>query len=242
MSTAPYTSDLTAQFDFGGPRSTANLLGVCIHTTENQDTTHAKDVAAYQVRSRSGSYHVIVDEFGAVVLCNTDDWVTWSTGNRGNDVLLHIAIVARASWTREFWLAHPVALESVAMYIAWWSLRYGIPIRRIDHTDLLAQRRGVCGHVDTGRAWGGTDHTDPGASFPYDRVLARAREYATVNPPTTGDHDMTPEQARQLREVWDQLCGPQGKGWPQLGGKTLVDSLVDAHRKLDTIITHLDNA
>lgn len=39
-----------------------------------------------------------------------------------------------------------------------------------------------------------------------------------------------------LREVWDQLRGPQGKGWPQLGGRTIVDSLAEAHRKLDELL------
>lgn len=44
------------------------------------------------------------------------------------------------------------------------------------------------------------------------------------------DNDMTDEDRRMLREVWEQLRGPGGKGWPQLGknakGENL--SLVDA--------------
>lgn len=30
-----------------------------------------------------------------------------------------------------------------------------------------------------------------------------------------------------LQEIWQQLLGPEGKGWPQLGGKTLVDALAE---------------
>ena len=41
---------------------------------------------------------------------------------------------------------------------------------------------------------------------------------------TTGD-DMTPEQAQQLQQVWVQLLGPTGQGWPQLGNRTLVDAV-----------------
>ncbi|MEU6587400.1 GH25 family lysozyme [Nocardia sp. NPDC046763] len=43
--------------------------------------------------------------------------------------------------------------------------------------------------------------------------------------------DMTPQQAQQLQDIWDQLRGPNGQGWPQLGhnGKgqnlTPVDAL-----------------
>lgn len=41
---------------------------------------------------------------------------------------------------------------------------------------------------------------------------------------TTGDQ-MTPEQATQLEQIWVQLLGPDGHGWPQLGNRTLVDAL-----------------
>ncbi|MFZ0904071.1 MAG: hypothetical protein WAN71_09375 [Mycobacterium sp.] len=40
----------------------------------------------------------------------------------------------------------------------------------------------------------------------------------------TGDA-MTPEQAQQLQQIWVQLLGPTGQGWPQLGNRTLVDAL-----------------
>lgn len=41
---------------------------------------------------------------------------------------------------------------------------------------------------------------------------------------TTGE-GMTPEQAQQLQQIWVQLLGPTGQGWPQLGNRTLVDAL-----------------
>lgn len=245
--TAPFTADLSDRFTFGNQRGPESIQGVCVHTTENSDVAYATGVAEYQILTQSGSYHVIVDSHGQIVRCNTDDWVTWSSGNKGNNVLLHIAVVGHAAWSRAEWLRHDIALAAVAKYLAYWSRRYGIPLVKITPDQLKAGVRGVVGHVDTGRAWGGTDHTDPGPDFPYGDVLAMAHAFKVGGvvgkpAPTSKDKDMTPEQARQLREVWDQLCGPQGKGWPQLGGKTLVDSLVDAHRKLDTIITHLDNA
>jgi hypothetical protein len=42
-----------------------------------------------------------------------------------------------------------------------------------------------------------------------------------------------------LQETWDQLRGPSGHGWPQLKDMTVVDSLADAHRKLNAIILML---
>lgn len=38
--------------------------------------------------------------------------------------------------------------------------------------------------------------------------------------PTLSDHQL-------LQEIWDQLRGPGGNGWPQLGGKSLVDAVAD---------------
>lgn len=37
-----------------------------------------------------------------------------------------------------------------------------------------------------------------------------------------------------LEEVWDQLRGPGGNGWPQLGGRSLVDALAEAFPQLRT--------
>lgn len=58
-----------------------------------------------------------------------------------------------------------------------------------------------------------------------------------------GDDPMTPEQAQQLQEIWDQLRGPQGGGWPQLGtnadGQNLT--IVDALAKLLADVAELKN-
>ncbi len=48
------------------------------------------------------------------------------------------------------------------------------------------------------------------------------------------EDDMTPDDRKMLREVWEQLRGPQGKGWPQLGKNADGDnlSLVDGVAEL----------
>ena len=45
---------------------------------------------------------------------------------------------------------------------------------------------------------------------------------------------------QKVSEVWDQLRGPDGKGWPQLGRKTLVDSQADQTARLDRIEAKID--
>lgn len=223
MKHGPVDVDWSLRFDFGGPRRHP-ILGICLHTTENDPGTPAENVAAYQLRTRTGSYHRLIDDDGRILMENTDDWTTWSTGNAGNDRLLHVAVVARVTRDPADWLRPERArmFGALAEVVAYWSRTHGIPLVVRDAPDLLAARKGLYGHDDT-RVWGGTDHTDPGP-FPWAELAARA---AAINNPTPGDPDMayTDDDRQRDIEIWDQLRGPSGKGWPQLGDRTLVDAV-----------------
>lgn len=148
---------------------------IIVHTTENAPGTSSQAILDYQVRTRTGSYHRLVDATGKITLANTDDWQTWSTGNKGNDIALHVSCVARAAMTREQWLAQPKMLEGVARVIAYWARTYDIPLVKLSRAELGAGRHGVAGHLEA-QVWGNTDHWDPGYHFPYDVVLGRAKE------------------------------------------------------------------
>lgn len=56
--------------------------------------------------------------------------------------------------------------------------------------------------------------------------------------------DMTPQQAQQLQDIWDQLHGPNGQGWPQLGHNSKGQNLtpVDALAGLITTVNGLTAA
>lgn len=169
-SMTPKIRDWTARFNFGGPRKTSAIIGVCIHTTENDPGTPAENVANYQVTSQSGSYHVLADRIGLLVE-NTDDWTTWSTANKGNEVLLHLSFVFRARYSREQWLAEESMLRAGAWQVAQWCKRYNFPVKQVDVRNLP----GITTHSAT-RAWGTTDHTDPGPNFPWDVFLRYVNE------------------------------------------------------------------
>lgn len=71
----------------------------------------------------------------------------------------------------------------------------------------------------------------------------------TVTPdpePPQEDDDMTPDQERLLADVWDQLRGPGGNGWPQLGHNeagdalTLVDAVAHLRGDLDRLTAALE--
>ena len=54
---------------------------------------------------------------------------------------------------------------------------------------------------------------------------SRADLTALLTSTTSSGAEMTPQQAQQLNDIWTQLLGPDGKGWPQLGNRTLVDAV-----------------
>lgn len=65
--------------------------------------------------------------------------------------------------------------------------------------------------------------------------------YGSPTPPPNERTDMTPEQDRLLREVWEQLRGPNGEGWEQLGQNadghnlTLVDAVAALRDDVDNL-------
>lgn len=216
---------------------------IIVHTTENAPGTPSRNIIDYQVRTRSGSYHRLVDSTGKITMANTDDWQVWATGNKGNDIALHVSCVARAAMTRDQWLAQPKMLEGVARVIAYWSKKYGIPLVKLSRAELGAGKHGVAGHLEA-QVWGNTDHWDPGYHFPYDVVLKRAAEIN--NPPKKEEEpkpvppitvpDTTAPQVDRDQLIYEQLAGPGAPGhfpgWPQLGNRTLVDAIAAIGDKL----------
>lgn len=86
-------------------------------------------------------------------------------------------------------------------------------------------------------------HTDVGDQFPWDYFTERINFYANVKAPVEPSEPTGPQpkvhprdftDRELLEEIWTQLRGPGGKGWPQLGqnsrGQNL--SLVDGVAKL----------
>ena len=233
-----YDIDWSPRFGFGGPRSLSGLRGVCLHTTENAAGTPAENIANYQLTSQTGSYHVLVDSTGKRLRENTDDWITWSTGNKGNNILLHLSFVFRAGSSRAQWLAQDKMLRAGASVVAHWCKTYKWPVRQVGVNGLP----GITTH-DSTRAWGGTDHWDPGPHFPFDVFLRYVNEHMnpTKNPAPT-PAPTTPKETTmsdpKIALILDQLAGHPGDkfpGWPQLGGRTLVDAVaaIGAHLEID---------
>lgn len=237
--TTPPIIDWYQKFDFGAPRSTSYLQAVFIHTTESPLGTPAENVANYQLRAKNGSYHYLADGNGRLLRENTDDWSTWSTKNRGNDVGLHLSFVTYAKSTRAEWLSNLKMLDAGAWQVARWCKAYNIPAKAITPAELKRGVKGISTHDGARIAWGVTDHTDPGPGFPMDVFVSMVKKHMTgepekTAPPKTEESKLmglTADEQRELlalaRDIKAQLTGDPrlGKytGFAQGGNRTLYD-------------------
>ena len=57
------------------------------------------------------------------------------------------------------------------------ALRHGIPIKHLTDDELRRGLRGIVGHVQASRVFGGT-HTDPGSAYPWGLLISRAKAEA----------------------------------------------------------------
>lgn len=217
-----------------GLRDPRACQAIVIHTNQGPETGSVDSLLAYCLdTSHQASYNLVVGGNGRIGRSNDDNYAPWAAGPTANKRGLHVCALGYAEQSRTEWLDPAALLDALARVIRDWSDRYGIPLEQVTAEDLRAGKRGVCGHVDTAEAWGETDHRDPGPDFPYDLVLARAR---AIGSPHKED-DMTPEQERMLRDIWEQVRKP----WQQLGTNadgqdmTLVDATAEQGSEIDEI-------
>ena len=220
-----------------GRRDVNGLIWSVLHTTENSDSTPPDNVAKWQLdRNNSSSYNVLFGTDGRTVRSNDDEYTPWSAGDPGNTLGLHGSAIGYASRTRAQWLKFPKQLESIAQWLATNHREYGIPLRELTVDEVRRRVPGVTTHAvywqAIGKAQGMDTRTDPGAGFPMDVVIKRAKEIVSPKPPKVKDVGMTDQQyselVKLLKLILDQLVGHPGlkfPGWSQLGGRSLVDAV-----------------
>lgn len=147
-----------------------------VHTFEGADVD-ALTMATYQLSpAAGGSYHGVIDVNGGTARENDDAYIPWAAMFTANRVGYHWSLAGKAAFTREQWLARPKQLSKLAEVIAAYAKAYGLPMVKRNDVELVQGKWGVAGHADASRAWKESDHTDPGANFPYDVVLDRANK------------------------------------------------------------------
>ncbi|WP_276652488.1 peptidoglycan recognition protein family protein [Corynebacterium vitaeruminis] len=219
-----------------GWRDPSKCQLIAIHTYECPRGDDLESRADWQQTSQTGSYTILVGT-ERTLRANDDNYIPWSAGATGNARGLHLSFLAYSASSRDEWLRYDKQLRLGARVAADWCTRYGIPARKLTSSEVKAGTRGICGHGEISAAWREVDHTDPGANFPWDVFIAYVKEYMGGAPaPTTsssseGSSLMTltekfftdwmsgylGPQINALQQVWQQLRGPGGRGWPQLG-------------------------
>lgn len=210
-----------------------------LHTQEGDGT--AESLAGYLNNPGNGaSYHYTLRD-GVLVDVVDTDLASWSVGD-ANGISINLCFAgSRASWSRAQWLERDDDLR-IAAYIAVQDGRkYGFAPNWLGSGGRYTPaNQGVSDHQYVTDVIGWGTHTDVGPGFPGDVFSRYLAEYAGTAP--EGDDDVswldstftnfkkTSMKFRDLMwwmdkntgETWDQLMGPDGKGWEMLG-KSKVD-------------------
>ncbi len=144
---------------------------VAIHNTSND--APAAGEAAYATRRTDGvSAHLYVDRVEVIQSLDLLARAGHAGSQQGNEHAIAVEIVGVNGWSREQWLRN-VAWDQLGAALAWCCRQFGIAVRRaaVDEMRTNPRVRAFYSHDDMRRAWGGTDHTDPGPGFPWGRLF-----------------------------------------------------------------------
>lgn len=150
---------------------------IVLHTTESPCRAGvARNVAGWFAGPNSprASAHYVVgpDE---VIACVREEDAAWHVPPT-NPYSIGIEQAAYARFTAEDWASVDVRamLDRVAALLHDISRRHAIPLAFVDEEGLRRGDAGVTTHVAVSRAFGRSDHYDPGPAYPIEDVLARA--------------------------------------------------------------------
>ena len=155
---------IPARWD-GGYRTKDERV-IVVHTTESSPTS-ARGVANYFQNlpvTNKVSSHKIVD-INECITSVKDALIAWTAPGTNSDGL-QLEICARAKYSRLEWFRNQAALKRSAWVVARWCIKYSIPPTFISVNELKNGKKGLTTHADASKAYGGSDHWDPGPNFP----------------------------------------------------------------------------
>jgi hypothetical protein len=133
------------------------------------------------------------------------------------------------NWTREQWLQQAKAID-VAAYLAVQDCKkYGIT-PRVLAPPYNSDPPGISDHKYVTEWLHDGTHSDVGPNFPWDIFKAAVDRYvadAPADPPPAPAGFQYPTADEMVKQIWEQMFGPQAKGWPQLRNQTLVDGVAE---------------
>jgi N-acetyl-anhydromuramyl-L-alanine amidase AmpD len=192
-------------------------FGIAIHATAN--TASDTNEAAYATRRPDGtSTHLYVDGDSVTQSLDTTAKAGHAGSGNGNENAYAIEITGLTAWTREQWIAR-VAWAELGRCLAWLIRNdpdlAGFEVRRAGIAEMRSNPKikAFYGHNDMRLAWGGTDHTDPGPNFPWERLLQAVNAALDGAPTTPEGPDM--QVITIARSATGQLYKSTGtESWP----------------------------
>jgi GH25 family lysozyme M1 (1,4-beta-N-acetylmuramidase)/N-acetyl-anhydromuramyl-L-alanine amidase AmpD len=116
--------------------------------------------------TRDASAHYVVDP-GEIVQCLAESTVGYHSPPNTGSIGFELCDPQKGSSARWRDADHEAMLRLAAGLVRTRAKRWGIPLVKLSAVDLRAGRKGICGHADISAAWHLTDHSDPGAGFPW---------------------------------------------------------------------------
>ena len=150
-----------------GRRAANQIRYVVIHCTEASEAEGS--AVWFQNPASQGSAHLVIDD-DTCFRTLPDLTVPWAAPPLNTEGF-HIELAGHASWTRSQWLDRMITLRRAAYKTADRCYRYGIPVRKVGPLGLRLRRAGITGHADVSKAFRKSNHTDPGAEFPWARFM-----------------------------------------------------------------------
>lgn len=150
---------------------------IVLHTMEMAEDADAAENCAAWFRSPAAraSAHYCVDA-DSIVQAVRDQDVAWHAPGANHDGI-GIELAGRARQTRAEWADRysTAMLERAAELTAGLCRRHEIPVAWLHAADLKAGKRGLTTHAAVSAAFKRSTHTDPGAAFPFERLLGLVR-------------------------------------------------------------------
>ena len=183
---------------------------IAIHNTAN-DATAEGEASYAKRRDDSVSSHYYVDNNSILQSLDTALRAYHAGSTTGNSYAIAYEITGTNGKSRTWWLAN-VAWPLLARQVATDCREHDIEPRLLTVAEIKAgSKTGIITHDQMRQAWGGTTHTDPGANFPLDHLLALVQAELEVDMQV----DLT---AAAVKAVRDAIMNGDADEAPGSGG------------------------
>ncbi|HEU5157544.1 MAG TPA: peptidoglycan recognition family protein [Streptosporangiaceae bacterium] len=120
----------------------------------------------FHTTTRDASAHYVIDP-GEIIQCLTERTIGYHAPPNTGSLGFELCDPQKGSSARWRDANHAAMLRRAAALIRSRAKAWGIPLVKLSAADVRAGKKGICGHNDVSAAFHQTDHTDPGAGFPW---------------------------------------------------------------------------